>query len=350
MGEHRSDGGAGGVRGRARRALVAEGPVAARIAVTVVAAWQTALWLGADQPPVFAAIVPLVAVRSDPSAVFTTSLERVAGVVAGVLLAIALLQVLRPSTAALALVVVLGLALGMVLNSGNGINVQIAVSSLLVLANPSPDAYALDRMWETAVGAAVTVLLAPLLWPPDPRRALASSVEECRLRLGRALAGSIRVLGTDPASARDNLGLVRRETEAVRRPANEARNARRVLRFDPLRRRQRAEVSGLVRRLFLAHDLCGGMETLAEEVAAFTGRADLAADVDRARRDLAALASATARAVDDALAGHDPGPAVAEARSCFAAYSAAESRPVAVALRRPFLRLLDTVDAAGRPG
>ncbi|WP_285543224.1 FUSC family protein [Streptomyces lavendulae] len=177
------------VWGRVRRRVADEGPAAARIAVTVVAAWQTALWLGADQPPVFAAIVPLVALRSDPAAAFSTSLERVGGVVAGVLLGIVVLQWLHPSTAALALVVSLGLALGMVLRAGTSLDVQIAASSLLVLANPGPDAYALDRMWETAAGAAVTVLLAPLLWPPG------TTWSSCSVRPGRC-AGP----GTRPAA------------------------------------------------------------------------------------------------------------------------------------------------------
>ncbi|MFE2252337.1 FUSC family protein [Streptomyces lavendulae] len=337
------------VWGRVRRRVADEGPAAARIAVTVVAAWQTALWLGADQPPVFAAIVPLVALRSDPAAAFSTSLERVGGVVAGVLLGIVVLQWLHPSTAALALVVSLGLALGMVLRAGTSLDVQIAASSLLVLANPSPDAYALDRMWETAAGAAVTVLLAPLLWPPSPRRALTASVRECRLRLTRALAGSVQVLGTGPAAAGDNLDLVLRETGAVRRAGDEARGAERALRFNPLRRRDREEIRDLARRLLLARDLCAAVETLAQEAAAFAGREDLAADVARARRDLPGLAAATVRAVDVALAGGDARAEVAAARSVFAAYAVAVPLPVAVALRRPFHRLLDELDAPSPP-
>ncbi|MET8755095.1 FUSC family protein [Streptomyces sp. NPDC004667] len=337
------------VWGRVRRRVASEGPTAARIAVTVVAAWQTALWLGADQPPVFAAVVPLVALRSDPAAAFSTSLERVGGVVAGVFLGIVVLQWLRPSTAALALVVSLGLALGMVLRAGASLNVQIAASSLLVLANPSPDAYALDRMWETAAGAAVTVLLAPLLWPPSPRRAMTVSLRECRLRLTRALDGTMQVLGTGPAAAGDNLDLVLRETRAVRRAGDEARDAERALRFNPLRRRDREEIRGLARRLLLARDLCAGVEALAQEVAAFAGREDLAADVARARRELPGLAAATVRAVDEALAGGSARTEVAAARSAFAAYAAAVRQPVAVALRRPFRRLLDGLDTPSRP-
>ncbi|WP_285543223.1 hypothetical protein [Streptomyces lavendulae] len=114
-----------------------------------------------------------------------------------------------------------------------------------------------------------------------------------------------------------------RETGAVRRAGDEARGAERALRFNPLRRRDREEIRDLARRL-LARDLCAAVETLAQEAAAFAGREDLAADVARARRDLPDLAAATVRAVDVPL-------------------------PVAVALRRPFHRLLEELHAPSRP-
>ncbi|MDX3537441.1 hypothetical protein PV721_24335 [Streptomyces sp. MB09-01] len=80
-----------GLRARAAGAQVVlrtDGRAAARIVVTVVAAWQVALWLGADQPPVFAAVVPLVALRGDPFTALGASVQRVLGVVAGVVIAI----------------------------------------------------------------------------------------------------------------------------------------------------------------------------------------------------------------------------------------------------------------------
>lgn len=79
--------------GRARELVRVEGPAAARIVVTAAVAWQVTLWLGADRPPVFAAFVPLVALRGDPVTALGTSLQRTLGVVAGVLIGIAVLNV-----------------------------------------------------------------------------------------------------------------------------------------------------------------------------------------------------------------------------------------------------------------
>lgn len=330
--------------GRALALLRTEGPAAARIVVTVAAAWQAALWLGADQPPVFAAMVPLVALRGDPMTALGTSLQRILGVVAGVLIAIGVLNLWQPSTLTLALVVTLGLGVGMVLRAGGTNNIQVALSSLLVFANASPDSYALDRVWETVAGAAVTILLAPLLWPPDPQRVLAIVADDCSARLSRSLTGTAAVLGGGPAAARDNLARVHAHVEAVHAGAARAREAERALRFNPLRRRQRGTVRLRAERIATADGLAVHVATLAGEVDAFTCRDGLAPDLARARLRVPELASLTARAVERALSGDDPRAAVTAAREGLAAYARADSRPVAVALRRPLHRVLDELE------
>lgn len=330
----------GGVRewvsGRVPRGEVAG---AARIVVTVVVAWQVALWLGADQPPVYAAVVPLVALRGDPVTALGASVQRSLGVVAGVLIGIAVVNLLRPSTAALAVVVALGLGVGMVLRAGGGLNVQVAASSLLVFASTSPDAYAWHRVWETVAGAVVTVGLAPLLWPPDPYRMLGGIAEDCRVRLTRSLTGTAAVLGGEPGAARDNLSLVTTHAEAVHEDAARAREAERAMRFNPVRRRHREAVRVRARGIAAADRVAGQVVTLAGEVAAFAGREELAADL--ARAPLAELSALVARVVEDTLSGADPGPAVGAARAALAEYARTDSSPVAVALRRPLVRILE---------
>ncbi|MGW7825089.1 FUSC family protein [Streptomyces puniciscabiei] len=302
------------------------------------------MWLGADQPPVYAAIVPLVALRGDPMTALASSLQRVLGVVAGVLIGIAVLNVLHPSTAALTLVMAIGLAAGMALRAGGPLNVQVPASSLLVFASTSPDAYALHRLWETGAGAAVTILLAPLLWPPDPRHTLAALAMDSRTRLIQALTSTIEVLGTDAGTARDNLDAVTRDIETIRGDAVRAREAERAMRFNPLRRRHHDTVTRLTRAIATAARLTPHLVTLAKETAAFTGRDDLAPVLADARRYLPALAASTAEAITDTLDEASPQQAQTTARASLAAYARVDSRPAATALRRPFQRILDDLE------
>ncbi|MFJ3880500.1 FUSC family protein [Streptomyces sp. NPDC090077] len=312
-----------------------EGPGAARVVVTVVVAWQVALWLGADQPPVYAAVVPLVALRGDPVSALGASVQRSLGVVAGVLIGIAVVNWLRPSTAALAVVVALGLVVGMFLRAGGGLNVQVAASSLLVFASTSPEAYAWHRVWETVAGAVVTVLLAPLLWPPDPYRTLGGIAEDCRVRVTRALAGTAAVVGGEAGAARDNLVVVREHAGAVHEGAVRAGEAERAMRFNPVRWRHREGVRVRARGIEAVDRAAGELVVLAGEVVAFTGREGIA------RAPLAELAPLVVRVVEDTLSGADPGPAAGAARAALADYARTDSSPVAVALRRPLARILD---------
>ncbi|MEV7418386.1 FUSC family protein [Streptomyces sp. NPDC089919] len=325
---------------RIRTIVAAEGPAAARILVTAVVGWQVTLWLGADQPPVYAAIVPLVALRGDPMNALVVSFQRVLGVFAGVLLGIAVLHLVRPSTAALALVLAAGLALGMIVRAG-GLNLQVAVSSLLVFANPSPDAYGFHRLWETAVGGVVTVVLAPLLWPPHPRRVLTRLAYDCRTRLTAALDDCVAVLGTGPVAARENLTVTTEHCAVVRAHAARARETARLLRFNPLRRHHGREVAELTQAVERAGRLAEHVLILAREITGFAGREGLAPLLAETGTRLSEIAVPTAEAIRQSLSGGDPGPASATVRAALLDYVHTDARPAVVVLRRPFVRIID---------
>ena len=100
-----------------RRNLRVEGPQIARILVAAAVSWELCVWLGATQPPVFAVVVPLVAMRDAPDSALNVSMARLVGVVAGLSIGIAVLSWLRPS--AVSVVLVLALALGVGWCSGS---------------------------------------------------------------------------------------------------------------------------------------------------------------------------------------------------------------------------------------
>ena len=143
----------------ARREL----PRAVRIAVAATLSWWIARLLGADRP-VFAVIVPMVAIRDDTHAALSLSLGRMLGVIAGVLLGIAVVAAAGVSTAAIVLLLVIGLAVGLFLRTGPELNTQIAISALLVvIVTKNADEYAVERIWETGVGSIVSLAVAAFL-------------------------------------------------------------------------------------------------------------------------------------------------------------------------------------------
>jgi hypothetical protein len=198
-----------------RAILRAELPQVARIVVAAAVAWEAALLLGATQPPIFAALVPLVSLRDDPFSAFNLSVARLVGVVAGLLIAIGVLAVLEPTTVAIAAVLALALLVGVVLRIGNVLNTQVAVSALLVFSSTDTAGYAVTRLWETGLGTVVTLALAPFLFPANPftaaRGALApvasgwrgtwrSSPPRCRRSAPARRSGTTRCCGSTSSS------------------------------------------------------------------------------------------------------------------------------------------------------
>jgi uncharacterized membrane protein YgaE (UPF0421/DUF939 family) len=137
----------------------------ARVVVKISAAAGVAWWIGnlAGQPrPVFAAIVPVLVIRSDTTATFHGSLGRVVGVLAGVGLGLAALEVIAPTAIAVGVVMAIALALDRGLRSIPRLSLdtrnQTAVSALLMMFGINGTTlYAGTRAWETAVGSAVAL-------------------------------------------------------------------------------------------------------------------------------------------------------------------------------------------------
>jgi hypothetical protein len=214
-----------------RRNLRVEGPQIARILVAAAVSWELCVWLGATQPPVFAVVVPLVAMRDAPDSALNVSVARLVGVVAGLSIGIAVLSWLRPSAVSVVLVLALALGVGVVLRIGDTLNLQVAISALLLFANADPAAYAVSRLWETSVGAAVTIVLSPLLLHGDH---LVDPVA-CRRRAGvqhasrhaGLVAGQRSVPPLDPSAAlRGGGGRVGRHAEHDRRGEGQDRRPR----------------------------------------------------------------------------------------------------------------------------
>ena len=337
-------------RARTRAVVVAaptEGRVVLRILVAAAVAWELCEWLGATQPPVFAVIVPLVALRDAPDTVFDVSLGRVVGVVAGLAVGVGVLSVVRPGTLAVVLVLGVALAVGVVLRVAGSLNVQVAVSALLVFANTDPSAYAVSRLWETGVGAAVTIVLAPLLLPTNPvrsfRRELDAVAEECAAHL-RAVAD---LLTPDPGPD-SSLRELRDRTRAteVRALALAPRlvASRRAVRLNPLwRRRYRHALDPFTSRADAAAEVAASVRLYADDVAELAGRPDVRAWWDATHDRTRTVVLALAGTVAGPLAGH-PSPAPGHVRDLLAAHRDADPTTFGAVVRRPLARITGVLD------
>lgn len=257
-------------------------------------AWWLAVQLGAGRP-IFAALVPLVAMTGDPFATVSVSLGRILGVFAGVGIGIGFAHLDTASTWRVAGVLFFGAAGSVVLKVGARPNLEVPIAGLFMIgvASTAAGPLGVQRIWETAVGGAVAIAVASLVWPPDPVRALQRQLD----RLRRELVGDLTTIAADLATgsgeAAAHLDTVRAHSRDAVRDVFELDAARRSLRWSPLRRGDQPAVDVLEERINLAARVYRHARAIARDVA----------DTQVAEPALAAVTRDLADAADRALSG-----------------------------------------------
>lgn len=160
--------------------------------IATIAAWLLAGWLiTSGPPPVFAAIAALLVVQPSLNQSYLKGIERSAGVIAGVVVA-ALVGLALPDPAwALPIAVAAALLLAWALRMTPGTSNQAGISALLVIAlGTTTPLYAVDRVIETMLGAAVGFVVNLAIVPPVAVAPAREAVD----RLGEELARSLERL------------------------------------------------------------------------------------------------------------------------------------------------------------
>ncbi len=226
----------------------------AKSALAIVAAWLLAGWLVQGPPPIFAAIAALLVVQPSINQSFTRAVERSVGVIVGVLIAALLGLVFgsQPWVALLSAGVALVVAWAARISAGA--TNQIAISALLVLAlgTATPN-YALDRVLETLIGAAIGIVVNAALVPPVLVPAARTKIDVLGRELAAALERLADALETPQTSASlEGLLLEARLLRPVRDAAADAiRDGADSLALNPRSGRHRtdlAEMEALVER------------------------------------------------------------------------------------------------------
>lgn len=157
-------------------------------AVATVGSWLLAELIIQGPPPVFAAIAALLVVQPSLNQSFTKAIERSIGVIVGVVVASLLGLLLGDGTWAIMAAILAALLLAWLLRMTAGTANQVAISAMLVLAlGTSTSGYAVDRILETLLGAAIGFIVNVALVPPLAVQPARESVE----RLAEELAASV---------------------------------------------------------------------------------------------------------------------------------------------------------------
>jgi len=307
----------------ADRDLRQELRLAAKMTLAGTLSWWTASALGAHRP-IFATLVPLVVMTGDPFSAVSVSVDRMLGVFAGVGIGIALVHLTLPGTITVGIALAAGTAVGILLRVGQRVNVQAAVSALFMIGVAGSSHVGVTRVWETAIGAVISIVVATAVWPPDPLRELRHRLD----RLRNELVDDLTAIALDLATGGDEHAVAleeirTRSLEAVK-DVFELEPARRAMRWNPRRRHDVAGVDVLEARINLAARLYRHTRSIARDVVDLPVRSPLLAS---AARDLA-------DAADRKLTGSDAGEQLERAAAALVAPHDGAAAIVAVQLRQ----------------
>jgi uncharacterized membrane protein YgaE (UPF0421/DUF939 family) len=309
----------------AGRDLVAELRLAIKMTIGGTGAWWIASELGAKRP-LFAALVPLVAMNGDPFAAVSVSIARILGVFAGVGIGLVLTHVAVGSTWRVAIALIVATLVGIVLKVGDRPNLEVPIAALFLIgfASANVSQLGVQRIWETAIGAVVAVVVSAVLWPPDPIRELERRLLRLRQQLAADLAAIADDLATGSGATAEQLDDLREHSLDAVRDVFELAPARRALRWNPLRRNDVRLVDGLEERINLGARAARHVRSVGRDVA----------DTEVRSRELAAATRHLADALDRALLGQERTAALDRAAQELDAAGNGEQAIVAAQLRQ----------------
>ncbi len=166
----------------------------AKTTLAAVLSYVLAERLGTSPQPVLAPLTALLVVQVTMYETVTQSVQRVASVLAGVLLAVGFAGVVGLTWWSLGAVIAASLVLGRVLRLGPQL-LEVPISAMLVLAVGGAEALAIDRVYETLIGAGVGVAVNAAIAPPlylQPAGDAIAELTERMARFLRELAGELR--------------------------------------------------------------------------------------------------------------------------------------------------------------
>jgi uncharacterized membrane protein YgaE (UPF0421/DUF939 family) len=276
-----------------------------KTAFATALAWQLGSMIPDVHSPYLAPLGALLVMQVTIADSVSAATQRLMGIIVGVLVALALLQVIGLNALTIGLVVLLSLMVGSLFRLAPAAVTQVAVSSLLVVAvgGQSSIVFAWQRIAETIIGVAVGVGVNFLLAPPsflgDAQLAARRHADALADALDQ-IASAVRA-GITPADASRALADARASDPLLRSAQSSLTRTETAHQYNVWARDERPAVARLgleVRTLErVAMQVRGVIRTIEESVA----RADTAAPEwlrpDAFDGDLASLVAAVASAI-----------------------------------------------------
>jgi len=158
----------------------------AKTTLAAVLSYVVALRLGTSPQPVLAPLTALLVVQLTMYETVASGLQRVASVVAGVLIAVGVATWVGLTWWSLGMVVAASLVIGRLLRLGPHL-LEVPISAMLVLAVGGAEGAALDRVYETLIGAAVGVAVNVMIAAPLYVQPASDAIEELAERMAAFL-------------------------------------------------------------------------------------------------------------------------------------------------------------------
>jgi uncharacterized membrane protein YgaE (UPF0421/DUF939 family) len=216
---------------------------AAKTAVATGISWFIAADIMGNSIPVFAPLAALLTVQVTIWDSVARGLQRVLGVVVGVLVAYGFARLAGINAWSIALAIFVSLLAGRALRLGQQGSIQVPVSALLVLVlGATTGGYALDRVLDTMVGAATGILVNVVVVPPTQVKGARMEVNAFARALAtllRGVAESLALPGTDLSA---HLQQARRLSDDTKAASLAVERSEAATRLNPTGRRDRPAV------------------------------------------------------------------------------------------------------------
>lgn len=218
-----------------------------KVALAAGLSWNVAEW-GGLKHPYFAPLAAILCLQVTVTASVRRSVERVVGIVGGVILADVTASALGLHGWSIALLVLVGLTGARLLHLQRTAVPQVAVSALMVLSAGSHHlGYSFDRVINTFIGALIALLVNLLILPPDYSSQATRAVKTAGVDLARRFTdiGQWLQSGASLASGRELQKETHAYLETLHQAAAEGELALAEVSYSWLARRRRSKLAGL---------------------------------------------------------------------------------------------------------